>query len=63
MKIINLREYYPFYNADTFLEVPDEVALILEEEKRLQINYEQYIRDNKAFYSLDTGDGIEASAL
>ena len=63
MKIINLREYYPFYNAGTFLEVPDEVALILEEEKRLQINYEQYIRDNKAFYSLDTGDGIEASAL
>ena len=63
MKTINLREYYPFYNADTFLEVPDEVALILEEEKRLQINYEQYIRDNKAFYSLDTGDGIEASAL
>lgn len=63
MKIINLREYYPFYNADTFLEIPDEVALILEEEKRLQINYEQYIRDNKAFYSLDTGDGIEASAL
>ena len=63
MKIINLREYYPFYNADTFLEVPDEVALILEEEKRLQINYEQYIRDNKAFYSLGTGDGIEASAL
>ena len=23
----------------------------------------QYIRDNKAFYSLDAGDGIEAEAL
>jgi len=63
MKIINLREYYPFYSTDVFLEVPDEVALILEDDKRRQINYEQYIRDNKAFYSLDTGDGIEASAL
>lgn len=63
MKIINLREYYPFYSTDVFLEVPDEVASILEDDKRLQINYEQYIRDNKAFYSLDTGDGIEASAL
>ena len=63
MKTLTLREYYPFYNTDVFLEVSDEVASILEDDKRRQINYEQYIRDNKAFYSLDTGDGIEASAL
>ena len=44
-------------------EVSDEVAAFLEEDKRLQINYAQYIRDNKAFYSLDAGDGIEAEAL
>lgn len=63
MKIINLREYYPFYYADVFLEVSDEVASILEDDKRRQINYEQYIRDNKAFYSLNAGDGIEVSVL
>ena len=63
MKIINLREYYPFYSTDVFLEVSDEVASILEDDKRRQINYKQYIRDNRAFYSLDTGDGIEASVL
>ena len=63
MKIINLRDYYPFYNTDVFLEVSDEVASFLEDEKRLQINYAQYIRDNKAFYSLDASDGIEAEAL
>ena len=63
MKIINLRDYYPFYSTDVFLEVSDEVASFLEDEKRLQINYAQYIRDNKAFYSLDAGDGIEADAL
>lgn len=63
MKIINLRDYYPFYNTDVFLEVSDEVASFLEDEKRLQINYAQYIRDNRAFYSLDAGDGIEAEAL
>ncbi len=63
MKIINLRDYYPFYSTDVFLEVSDEVASFLEDEKRLQINYAQYIRDNKAFYSLDVGDGIEAEAL
>jgi len=63
MKIINLRDYYPFYSTDVLLEVSDEVASFLEDEKRLQINYAQYIRDNKAFYSLDAGYGIEAEAL
>ena len=63
MTTINLRELYPWYTEDTFIEVSDEVAAFLEEDKRLQINYAQYIRDNKAFYSLDAGDGIEAGAL
>ena len=63
MTTINLRELYPWYTEDTFIEVSDEVAAFLEEDKRLQINYAQYIRDNKAFYSLDAGDGIETEAL
>ena len=63
MTTINLRELYPWYTEDTFIEVSDEVAAFLEEDKRLQINYTQYIRDNRAFYSLDAGDGIEAEAL
>lgn len=40
-----------------------EVAAFLEEDKWLQINYAQYICDNRAFYSLDADDGIEAEAL
>ena len=63
MTTINLRELYPWYTEDTFMEVPDEIAAFLDEDRRLQINYAQYIRDNKAFYSLDAGDGIEAEAL
>ena len=63
MTTINLRELYPWYTEDTFIEVSDEVAAFLEEDKRLQINYAQYIRDNRAFYSLDAGDGIEQTAL
>ncbi len=63
MTTINLKDHYPWYTEDTFLEVPDEIAAFLEEDRRLQINYAQYIRDNKAFYSLDAGDGIEADAL
>lgn len=63
MTTINLRELYPWYTEDTFIEVPDEIAAFLDEDRRLQINYAQYIRDNKAFYSLDAGDGIEAEVL
>ena len=63
MTTINLRELYPWYTEDAFIEVSDEVAAFLEEDKRLQINYAQYIRDNRAFYSLDADDGIEAEAL
>ena len=63
MTTINLRELYPWYSEDTFIEVSDEVAAFLEEDKRLQVNYTQYIRDNRAFYSLDAGDGIEAEVL
>ena len=42
MTTINLRELYPWYTEDTFIEVSDEVAAFLEEDKRLQINYAQY---------------------
>ena len=63
MTTINLKDHYPWYTEETFMEVPDEIAAFLDEDRRLQINYAQYIRDNKAFYSLDAGDGIEAEAL
>lgn len=63
MTTINLRDYYPWYTEDTFMEVSDEIAAFFAEEHRRKVNYAQYIRDNKAFYSLDAGDGIEANAL
>ena len=62
MKTINLRDYYPFYTQDTFLEVPDEVAASLAEAERLERNYMRRMFYNKAQYSLDAEDGIEASA-
>ena len=63
MKTINLRDYYPVYTEDTFVEVSDEVAAFFAEDKRRQTNYAQYIRYHKAFYSLDRGDGIETAVL
>lgn len=34
MTTINLRELYPWYTEDAFIEVSDEVAAFLEEDRR-----------------------------
>ena len=62
MKTINLRDYYPFYHNDLFIEVSDEVAAALQEAERQERNYLRRVVYNKAFYSLDCDDGIEYSA-
>ena len=47
MAIINLRKhYYPLYTTDTFVEVPDEVATVMEE-CRL---YENRQEGKKSYY-------------
>ena len=63
MSKINLREFYPFYHNDLFVEVPDEVAEALAEAERLERNYIRRVYWNKAYFSLDAGDGIEHEAL
>ena len=63
MKRINLREYYPFYKADLFVEVPDEVADLLRESVLLEEAYRIRTYRHKAYYSLDYGDNIESKAL
>lgn len=40
MKTINLRDYYPFYHNDLFIEVSDEVAAALQEAERQERNYD-----------------------
>ena len=59
MKTINLRDYYYWYTQDEFVEVSDEVAAALLDAERLERNYTERVRYNKAYYSLDVGDGIE----
>lgn len=63
MTTINLRDFYPWYTHDEFVEVPDVVAEELLADKRYHKAHEQRIRRNKSFYSLDADDGIEASAI
>ena len=63
MKTINLRDYYALYNQDALLEVSDEVAEALAEAERMERNYKRRMVYNRAQYSLDAEDGIEASAV
>ncbi len=63
MTKINLRDYYPFYNEDFFLDIQDEVAGALLEAKRQEEAYRRRMYRHKAQYSLDRGDGIEYDIL
>ncbi|RJE47926.1 RNA polymerase subunit sigma-24 [Dehalobacter sp. MCB1] len=59
MERINLRDYYPFYQFDFFVEVADEIASSLKLFKLSEKAYQLRIYRHKAYYSLDRGDGIE----
>ena len=61
MQIINLRDFYPWYSCDEFVEATDDVAAELFADKRGQETYERNKRRNKVC-SLDAQDGAEASA-
>lgn len=63
MKEINLRDYYPYYTTDKFVEVPDEVFAILEEFRLSEAAYRLRTYRHKAFYSLDYESNVERDAL
>jgi len=60
---INLRDYYPFYKSDFFIEVPQEIAALLIAHARYEANYQRRTYRHKAHFSLDRGDGIEHDIL
>jgi len=63
MATINLRDFYPWYTWDEFVEVPDVIAGELFADRRYQKIHDQRMRRNKSIYSLDVGDGIETAAI
>jgi len=63
MAKINLQDFYPFYQYDCFVDVPDEVAEALLEFDRQENAYQRRLYRNKAQHSLDRGDGIEHGIL
>ena len=62
MTTINLKDFYPWYTHNEYIEVSDEVAEELIASKRREAAHAERMRYNKAFYSLDCDDGIEYSA-
>jgi RNA polymerase sigma-70 factor (ECF subfamily) len=59
MTTINLRDYYPWYTQDEYIEVSDEVAAELQGDKLYEAAHQRKVVRNKAQYSLDLDDGIE----
>jgi RNA polymerase sigma-70 factor (ECF subfamily) len=63
MKKVNLRELYPFFKTDVWVEVEDEIA---QEIRQFDLNENAYkLRTyrHRAYYSLDRNDGIEQDVL
>lgn len=63
MKKINLKDYYNHITVDTYIDIPDKVFDIFEEERKTEQAYQSKRHYYKAYYSLDRDDGIEHSAL
>jgi len=61
MKIINLREHYPYYIEDCYIQVSDELASILQSYKNKEKAFKEKVRYHKAYYSLDYGGKLECS--
>ena len=56
---INLRDYYPFYDNDYFIEVEDLIAISLQSFELFEKAYQKRMSRHKAYFSLNRNDGIE----
>ncbi len=57
MAIINLRDFYPWYTKDEFVEVPDVIAAELWADRRYHRTHERRMRYNKTYCGLAKGAG------
>ena len=62
MTTINLRDFYPWYISDEFIDVTDEVAEELRANRLYEAAHQRRLTRNRAQYSLDCDDGIEYAA-
>lgn len=59
MKKIKLKDEYPWYVGEEYIEVSDEIAQVFSDFAHTEKSQREKIRYHRAFYSLDAGDGIE----
>lgn len=63
MKKIRLKDEYPWFSGDEYIEISDEIAEVFAEFARAEQSYKRKMYYHRAFYSLDAGDGIEKEIL
>ena len=63
MTKINLKDHYPHYKEDFYIEVPDELAELLRLYDAREATYERKLRYHRAYFSLNRDDGIERNIL
>lgn len=63
MKKLRLKDEYPWYTGEEYIEVSDEIAEMFKQFSKDEHRQKEKIRYHRAFYSLDAGDGIEKDIL
>lgn len=63
MKKIRLKDEYPWFSGDEYIEVTDEIEEIFTEFARGEKSFSEKRRYHRAFYSLDADNGIDKSIL
>lgn len=63
MSKVNLRELYPFYCEDCYIDVSDSIVKAIREMERSEEAYMRKVLRYKAYYSLDREDNIECDAV
>ena len=56
---INLKDFYPFYPKDEFMDIPDDLAAELFQWERDDRSHKRKSRRQNAYFSLDRDDGTE----
>ncbi len=59
MKKIRLKDEYPWFSGDEYIEVTDEIAEVFASFSRYEKAHAEKLRYHRAFYSLDADNGIE----
>lgn len=60
---INLRDFYPYYQQDSFIEVTNDLVELIHRLDKAEAAYHKRVVRHKAYFSLDREDSIERDIL